>query len=203
MSTITPLFDLNQLYISVGHVSLSIQKRNTMEENQQSITTLHNLLDYDVRKFISAEIHLKKSLQSWIQRASALQLKIVLQKYFDFVEAHIQKMEQFLEQEQISSLSLSNRIMIAFIEEAEEKLHACTDVEVKDACLLASIQSINHFKISMYGTAAAFSNALGMEKEAAIFHEAEINEKHIDDRLSQLAEHEINNRAKSPISLPQ
>ena len=72
----------------------------------------------------------------------------------------------------------------------------CTDAEVKDACLLACIQAINHFKISMYGTAAAFANALDMEKQAAIFHEAEVNEKQIDDRLSQLAEHEINIRAK-------
>ena len=92
--------------------------------------------------------------------------------------------------------------MKAFIEEANERLSNCTDAEVKDACLLASIQVINHFKISSYGTAAAFSNALGMEKAAAVFHEAEINEKQIDDRLSQLAQHEINIKAKAPIVLP-
>ena len=43
--------------------------------------------------------------------------------------------------------------------------------------------------------------ALGMEKQAAIFHEAEINEKQIDDRLSQLAEYEINMKARTPIVL--
>ena len=91
--------------------------------------------------------------------------------------------------------------MRAFIEEVEEKLSNCSDSEVKDACLLASIQAINHFKISTYGTAAAFANALGMEKQAAIFHEVEVNEKQIDDRLSQLAEHEINIKAKTPILL--
>ena len=74
--------------------------------------------------------------------------------------------------------------------------------EVKDACLLACIQAINHYKISSYGTAAAFAIALGMEKAAAVFHEAEINEKHIDDRLSQLAEYEVNTKAKTPILLP-
>ena len=60
----------------------------------------------------------------------------------------------------------------------------------------------NHFKISTYGTAAAFANALNMEKQASVFHEAEVNEKQIDDRLSQLAEHEINIKAKAPIELP-
>jgi len=41
-----------------------------------------------------------------------------------------------------------------------------------------------------------------MEKSGIVFHEAEINEKQIDDRLSQLAEHEINVEAKSPLVLP-
>ena len=41
-----------------------------------------------------------------------------------------------------------------------------------------------------------------MENQAVIFHEAEINEKQIDDRLSQLAEFEINVKAKAPIVLP-
>lgn len=171
-------------------------------ENNSTIATLHNLLDYDARSFTSAEIQLKKSLPEWIHKASSLQLKNVLQRYLDFVQKHVQKIEAFFEEEKISSLSLNNRVMKAFIEEANEKLSNCTDAEIKDACLLACIQAINHFKISTYGTAAAFANALGMEKPAAIFHEAEINEKHIDDRLSQLAEYEINTKAKAPIALP-
>jgi len=173
-----------------------------MAENNQTITNLHNLLDYDARKFTSAEIQLKNSLPEWINKAGSLKLKTVLQKYLDFVQQHVQNLEGFYEEEKIVSLSLTNRVMQAFIEEAEEKLANCTDAEVKDACLLACIQAINHFKISSYGTAAAFANTLGMEKQAAVLHEAEVNEKQIDDRLSQLAEHEINIKAKTPIVLP-
>ena len=172
-----------------------------MEKNNPTIATLHNLLDYDARKFTSAEIQLKNSLPQWIIKAGSLQLKTVLQKYLGFVQQHVQKIEGFFEEEKINSLSLTNRVMRAFIEEAEEKLANCTDAAIKDACLLACIQAINHFKISSYGTAAAFANALGMEKHAAFFHEAEVNEKQIDYRLSQLAEHEINIKAKAPILL--
>jgi ferritin-like metal-binding protein YciE len=173
-----------------------------MAENKQTITTLHDLLDYDARKFTSAEVLLKNSLPDWINKAGSLKLKTVLQKYLLFTEQHIQKLEDFFEEEKINSLSLTNRVMQAFIEDTEEKLSGCTDIEIKDACLLASIQVINHFKISTYGTAAAFANALGIEKQAAVFHEAEVNEKQIDDRLTQLAEHEINIKAKAPIALP-
>jgi ferritin-like metal-binding protein YciE len=177
-------------------------KINIMADNTRTITSLHGLLDYDARKFISAEVQLKNILPEWINKAGSLQLKTVLQKYLDLVQHHIQKMEAFFEEENIISLSLTNRVMQAIIEEAKVKLGNCTDAEVKDACLLACIQAINHFKISTYGTAAAFANALGMEKPATVFHEAEINEKQIDDRLSQLAKYEINVKAKAPIILP-
>lgn len=167
-----------------------------------TITTLHNLLDYDAGKLTGAEVQLKNTLPAWINAASSLKLKAVLQRYLDFVLQHIEKMQVFFEEEKVSSLSVSNRVMQAFIDEGNEKLSNCTDAEVRDACLLANTQAINHFKISTYGTAAAFANALGMEKQAVVFHEAEVKEKQIDDRLSQLAEHEINTRAKSPIVLP-
>ena len=172
-----------------------------MKENNRPISALHNLLDYDASKFTSAEIQLKNCLPEWISKSGSLKLKTVLQKYLDFVRQHVEKMENFFEEEQINSFSMTNRVMKAYIDETEEKLSNCTDPEIKDACLLACIQAINHFKISTYGTAAAFANALGMEKHAAIFHEAEVNEKQIDDRLSQLAEHEINIRAKAPFVL--
>ena len=145
-----------------------------MADNIPTITTLHNLLDADASRFISSEIKLKKSLAIWINVASSVKLKTVLQKYVDYVQQHVEKMNAFFEEEKISSLSVSSRVMEAFIEETNEKLSSCTDAEVKDACLLASIQTINHFKISTYGTAAAFANALGMEKQAAVFHEAEV-----------------------------
>jgi len=173
-----------------------------MTANIQTITTLHQLLDYDARSFTSAEIELKKKLPGWINEAGSFKLKNVLQRYLDFVQQHVLNMEDFFEEEQISSFRLSNSVMHAFIQEATEKLSLCTDAAIKDACLLSSIQAINHFKISMYGTAAAFARALEMEKVAAVFYEAEVNEKQIDDRLSQLAQHEINLEARSPIALP-
>ena len=169
-----------------------------MSVNNSNIATLHNLLDYDASKFTSAEVQLKNNLPQWINKSGNLKLKAVLQKYLEIVQEHVQKLEGFFEEEEIRSLSVNNRIMQAFVAETEEKLSSCTDPAVKDACLLACIQAINHFKISTYGTAAAFAKALEMEKQAALFHEAEVNEKQIDDRLSQLAEHEINITAKTP-----
>ncbi len=104
-----------------------------MSENNLTITTLHDLLDVDGRKFISAEVQLKKVLPHWINLASSLKLKNVFQRYLEFVVQHIDKMQAFYDEEHINSLSLHNKIMEAFIEEAEDKLKSCTDAAVKDS----------------------------------------------------------------------
>lgn len=169
------------------------------DKSTPCITTLHDLLVFDTCKFTNAEIQLKNSLPGWIGMSTSVKLKEVLLKYHDLIIQHIDKMDVFFETEEISSLSNTNRLMCAFIEDINDKLNHCTDNDVKDACLLEGIQGINHFKIWAYGTAAAFAKTMGMEKAAATFHEAEINEKQIDDRLSQLAAFEVNKRARAPI----
>jgi len=171
-------------------------------ENPTSIATLRNLLDHEVANLISAEVHLKKNLTEWIKISNSLKFKNVLQRYLVFIEEHIRDLEEFFLEENLNSLGLSNAVMAAYIQTAEEKCSFCSDPEIKDACLLASIQHINHFKICAYGTASAYAKTLDMKEAAIVFHTMEINEKHIDDRLSQLAEFEININAKTPISLP-
>lgn len=173
-----------------------------MLPNNPTISTLHDLLDYDASQFNAAEVQLKNILGQWIGEAGQLQLKNVLQKYLDFVELHLLRMDEFLREERVGFLRLNNPVMKTMIEETEDRIGRCTNPEVKDACLLACIQTINHFKISMYGTAAAYAGVLGMTRFESFFHEAEINEKHIDDRLSQLAGFEINRKASTPIVLP-
>ncbi len=173
------------------------------EVSSTPITTLHDLLDHDAARFVNAEIQLRKNLPVWVTGSTSIKLKEVLLKYEDLVEEHIKKLDRFYEAEEINSLRTRDRIMYAFIEEINEKLTHCIDNEVKDACLLAGIQGINHYKISIYGTAAAFSRDLGMEEFAGIFHEAEVNEKQIDDRLSQLAKFEVNKNARAPIVLEE
>lgn len=170
-----------------------------LRDTSTPIVTLHDLLDHDIRKFTSAELQLSNSLTEWIYKSNSLPLKTVLQRYLSFVNTHIRDLQVAADEEKVTSMELKNRIMQALIEETNEKLGSCSDPEVKDACLLASVQTINHLKISLYGTAAAFARALGIESTATIFHDAEMNEKQIDERLTKLAEQEVNVRAKAPI----
>ena len=74
-----------------------------MSENTPSVITLHNLLDNDSRKFTSAEILLKRILPDWINKTSSVKLKNILQKYLDYVQQHIEKLEAEIAQLNVSS----------------------------------------------------------------------------------------------------
>lgn len=172
-----------------------------MSNNNETITSLHDLLDFDAQRYLCAEVQLKNILPQWIKVSNSLKLKSILNHYLEMVEDHINKLEMFFEAEKINSVTITNRIMQALIEETEEKIKRSTDAQIQDAALLAAVQIINHFKISTYGTSAAFSKALDNKKYGEIFLDAEVNEKQIDERLSMLAEKEINLDAKAPILL--
>lgn len=174
-----------------------------MNTSNPTIVTLNDLFDTEISGFVHAEIQLKKFLTVWTNSVHSLSLKTILQKYQSFIEEHIQQLNALADDEKIPSIPLTNKVMSAFLEDAEYKLLLCADHDVKDACLLASIQIINHYKISSYGTGAAFANALEKRIQAGLLHGAEENEKEIDRRLTYLAEHEINIRATAPILLHQ
>ena len=164
-----------------------------------SITTLHDLLVYEAKKMADAESQLLRILPQWMARAESVQLKERLTQYLVFMNQHLKGLENFFVHEHVPLLGVVNRIVQGFIEETDEKLSACSDPEIADACLLAAIQEINNYKISMYGTAAAFGQALDLRDFASNFHKAELDEIEIDNCLSSLAEHYINIRAKAPI----
>lgn len=94
----------------------------------------------------------------------------------------------------------SNQVMKVYLAEAGQKLAGCTCSDIRDASLLAIVQRINHFKISVYGKAATFA-ATNKMAAGLLFHQAESDEKDIDERLSFLAEHELNQKAIAPIAL--
>lgn len=172
-----------------------------MRDDILGLTTLHDLIDYEGRKLTAAEKLIESVLPDWIKRASSLFLKTILQKYLGVVKDNLQAATFFIREEEVEHLSCINNVMQAFVLEAREKMSNCTDAEVLDASLLSSVQGINHYKIHMYGTVAAFAKALGNEKFAEIFHRAKLNEEQIDVSLSQLAEQEVNNRARTSILL--
>ena len=172
-----------------------------MAKSKPVITNLNDLLIYEYSKFTDFEQGLKQELPGWILQANSLKLKTILHRYLYYAEQHLKQVESLVDGKVAGSRAKNGKTIEMIIEDINDKLSVCADPEVKDACLLAAIQAINHYKISMYGTAASFANTLSLKKVAKLFYAAEVSEKQIDKRLSELAEQEVNLRAKVPLAL--
>lgn len=170
-----------------------------MDKVTRTIVSLSDLLALETSRIMEGEKHLAEVLPGWIQQVTSPKLRHILNQYLEYIRHHEQEMVNYFILQCAMPSAGKNRVIKALVEEANEKLGSCADHEIYDACLLASVQEINHFKISVYGTVTAFFNALGESKPAAIFHKAEKDEKRIDEQLSFQADLDINELARAPV----
>lgn len=170
-----------------------------MEKVPRSIVCLSDLLALETSRIMEGEKYLVETLPAWIQKAASPKLQDILNKYLGYIKYHEQQMAGFFINQAAAPFTGRNKVIRALVEEANEKLGHCADPEIYDACLLACVQEINHYKISVFGTAAAFYTALGENRSAAVFHRAEKDEKHIDEQLSFQADLDINELARTPL----
>lgn len=169
-----------------------------MEKASLSIVSLSDLVALETVRIMEGEKHLIQTLPGWIQRVSSAKLRTILNQYLEYIRHHEQQMVNYFIHHSAKPSGGRSRVMQALVEEANEKLGYCADPEIYDACLLASVQEINHYKISVYGTVTAFFNALGQSDSASVFHKAEKDEKRIDEQLSFQADLDINELARTP-----
>jgi ferritin-like metal-binding protein YciE len=170
-----------------------------MDKVQGRIVSLSDLLALEAGRIMEGEKELIQALPVWIQRTYSIQLRNILSQYQTYIGHHAEQMTNFFINQPVATSVGKNRVIKALIDDTNEKLRRCADAEIYDACLLAAIQEINHYKISIYGTVTAFSNELGQRDMAGIFLRAEKDEKRIDEQLSYQAQSDINELAKAPV----
>ena len=71
------------------------------------------------------------------------------------------------------------------------------DDTIRDAAMLAAAQSVEHYEISRYGTLIAWAEKLDMSDAAELLQATLEEEKLTDEKLTKLAESEINVEAEA------
>ena len=66
------------------------------------------------------------------------------------------------------------------------------DDTIRDAGMLAAAQAVEHYEISRYGTLKAWAEKLGLTDAASLLDETLQEEKATDEKLTELADSEIN-----------
>lgn len=156
------------------------------------LNTLEDLLHHELKDLYSAENKLLKALPKMAKSAANEELAAAFQTHLAETEDHVTRLEKIGSILDIKLGGHKCKAMEGLIEEGAELISEDADDAVRDAGLIGAAQRIEHYEIAGYGTARSIAETLALDEVAALLAETLSEEKHTDDKLTDLAISSVN-----------
>lgn len=160
-----------------------------------TIKTLQDLFIETLKDLYYVEKTLVKKLPKMATMASAPELRESIQEHLRETEIHVERLEQVFDSLGKKPTSKKCEALDGLLKEAEETIGEINDPETRDAAIIASAQTVEHYEITRYGTLACWAGQMGAEDVISLLEETLEEERNADQKLSGLAERAINQRA--------
>ncbi len=157
---------------------------------------LQDVLNDELKDIYSAENQMIKALPKMAKAAQG-DLRTAFEEHLQQTRTHAQRIEQVCNELNITPKGKKCMGMQGLIEEGSEVLQAKGDEQAMEAALIGAAQRVEHYEIAAYGTASTHARQLGYDNAARLLDQTLQEEKNTDQRLTQLAENEINPQARS------
>ena len=160
-----------------------------------SLESMQDLLLEELRDLYNAEQQLTTALPKMVEKASSPTLRQAFQNHLRETEGHVARLEQIFESLAEKASGKKCKGMEGLIDEGEDMLAEKGSEAVRDAGIIATAQRVEHYEIAAYGCALNFAQLLGRQDIASLLQQTLAEEKAADEKLSQIAEHEVNSHA--------
>jgi len=171
------------------------EKKMSLFFNKE-LNSLEDLLGLELDDLYDAEQRLCTALPKMAEAAHSDALRAAFQEHAQQTQRHVSRLEQIF----VDLGRTSNRetcdAMKGLISEGKEIIDANGSAEVKDAALIGAAQRVEHYEMAAYGTARTFAQQLGHHDVVRLLQATLDEERETDERLSELAEHQINVQAQ-------
>jgi ferritin-like metal-binding protein YciE len=157
--------------------------------------SLSELFEDTLKDIYFAEKQIVKALPKMARKASSYDLSDAFNTHLEETKVHVERLEQVFKMIDKSPRGKKCEAIVGIIKEAEELMKEAETDTVRDAAMVGAAQAVEHYEISRYGTLKAWALKLGMEDAAELLDETLQEEKATDEKLSELAESEINVQA--------
>jgi ferritin-like metal-binding protein YciE len=131
------------------------------------------------------------------KKASSKKLQAAFTKHQKETEGQVERLEQVFELFGKRAAGKKCAAIEGIIEEAEEVMKEAKEDTIRDAAMLAAAQAVEHYEISRYGTLVAWAEKMEMSAAAKLLNATLAEEKATDEKLTELAESEINVEAEA------
>jgi len=159
------------------------------------LDSLDTLFLDQLQDLYDAEQRLVQALPKMAAAAHQQTLKDAFQHHLRETQNHVKRLEQIFQMLGQSAKAKTCEAMKGLVAEGSEAIDAGGDPDVKDAALIAAAQRVEHYEMAAYGTARTFARRLGKESAVRLLDETLSEEKAADQKLTQLAESGINQKA--------
>jgi len=150
------------------------------------------LMVEQLRDAYSAEKQGLRAMPRVAKKATSQALKEAFQMHAEQTEHQIERLEQALEKLGARPGRKVCEGMRGLIEEAQSELEDHDKGPILDAVIVGAQQRMEHYEIAAYGTLAALAKAAGQQEIADLMAQTLQEEKQADEKLTQLAESELN-----------
>jgi len=162
-----------------------------------TIKTPSQLFINELSDTYNAEKQLVKALPKMAKAASDPALKRGFESHLEETKEHVARIERVFELCDEKDQKEKCDAMEGLVKEGEEAIKHVEEGPVRDVALIAAAQKVEHYEIASYGCLCAMAKGLGLTEAATILAQTLEEEKATDQKLTQLAEQTVNQRAMS------
>jgi len=149
----------------------------------------------ELQELRSVEEQLVQALPKVVEMAEHPELKEALRSHLDETRSHRDRLDGLLRQHGAKPREHVDQSMQAIVRETEKWAKMVKDPDCRDAGLIASAQRVEHYEIAVYGTLTSWAKQLGLGEDQRTLHAILDEEKHADEKLTELAKRVVNPEA--------
>ena len=157
-----------------------------------ALDSMHDLLLEELRDLYNAEQQLVKALPKIVETVTTPTLREALTSHLRETEGHVVRLDRIFSGLGEKSSGKKCKGMEGLLDEGEDVLDEHGADAVRDAGIIAACQRVEHYEIAAYGCAVNFARLLGHQDVAMLLEETLSEEKAADEKLSAIAEEEVN-----------
>jgi ferritin-like metal-binding protein YciE len=164
-----------------------------------ALNNLRDLLVDNLRDLYHAEKQLVAALPKMAKGAAAPELREAIESHLGETEGHVDRLAKALESLGVAARAKACKAMEGLIEEGSEILEEDAADAVRDAGIIGAAQKVEHYEMAGYGSAIAYAELLGEDEVADLLRQTLAEEEAADDKLTEIAEGGVNDRAMAAV----
>jgi ferritin-like metal-binding protein YciE len=158
---------------------------------------LEKLFTDTLKDIYWAEKQLTKALPKMQKKATTDELRSAIEEHLAQTEEHVSRLEQVFDMCGKKAQAKKCEAMAGLIEEGNAVVEETENGSMtRDAGIIMAAQKVEHYEIATYGCLVTFAKTLGMGDAAELLGQTLEEEKETDEKLTQIAEGNINQSAE-------